>query len=318
MRALSISWFCTLAHLCAHSLGRVTRWAVGLVRYVRLPLAVSGEMSNTADDPAKALYSTVLHEHDSTPGVLDCSILIGYVWADEARSGASVIVTAFDHAVAVKAATTISSSVWARRAEFRFGVPAGTVDDVLRQAVAAAAARPAASRHCPVIISDSGDNPTAGGVGDVPTVVGRLISLGIPDAVCQGPVDAVAVRHCIEAGVGSAVTLSIGGKLDYVNAVPLDITGTVLATFPCPFSYPRPGGGRDLTMPSAAVVRVDTVPSVGGGPGGQAIITLTADRKPFHYEADFIALNIVPPEHPLLIVKIGYVGPLRSRTVPSA
>lgn len=48
--------------------------------YVPIPLGISGEMSNTADEPTKKLYSSVLHEADAAEGVMDASILVGYVW----------------------------------------------------------------------------------------------------------------------------------------------------------------------------------------------------------------------------------------------
>ena len=37
--------------------------------YVKVPLAVSGEMSNTADEPTKGLYAEVLHEADNRADV---------------------------------------------------------------------------------------------------------------------------------------------------------------------------------------------------------------------------------------------------------
>jgi microcystin degradation protein MlrC len=83
---------------------------------------------------------------------------------------------------------------------------------------------------------------------------------------------------------------------------------------PVATSYPRPGGGRNLTMPPAAVISVSTAARGGGGEeasgeGGEVLVTLTAQRKPFHYEADFRALGIEPSSHPLLVVKIGYLVP---------
>ena len=58
-----------------------------VLAYVALPLGVSGEMSNTADEPCRTLYSETLHAVDVIPGVLDASILIGYVWARGAVGG---------------------------------------------------------------------------------------------------------------------------------------------------------------------------------------------------------------------------------------
>ena len=55
-------------------------------------------------------------------------------------------------------------------------------------------------------------------------MIGRLVALGVPDAVCQGPVDEAAVRACVDAGKGATVRLSIGGKLDHVNGTWASLT----------------------------------------------------------------------------------------------
>jgi microcystin degradation protein MlrC len=99
-----------------------------------------------------------------------------------------------------------------------------------------------------------------------------------------------------------------------ISGTPLDLEATVVHVSPVATSYPRPGGGRNLTMPPAAVISVSTAARGGGGEeasgeGGEVLVTLTAQRKPFHYEADFRALGIEPSSHPLLVVKIGYLVP---------
>ena len=196
--------------------------------YVPIPLGISGEMSNTADEPTRTLYSSVLHEADGADGVLDASILVGYVWADEPRTGASVLVTGTNKEVAQAEATRIAQAIWSARAGFKFGVPAADMRSTILAAVDAAKERTGSNGPngsdatvLPVIISDSGDNPTAGGVGDTPSMLKELVALGVGDVVMQGPHDAAAVRACIAAGVGGEVQLDLGGKLDYRNAEPV-------------------------------------------------------------------------------------------------
>ena len=52
------------------------------------------------------------------------------------------------------------------------------------------------------------------------------------DCIVQGPVDKTAVDACIAAGVGATVELSLGGKMDPVNAAPLAVTATVVFVQP--------------------------------------------------------------------------------------
>ena len=198
--------------------------------YVKVPLAISGEMSNTADEPTKALYTSVLQQADRRPGVIDASVLIGYCWADEPRSGGSVLVCGDDAAACEDEALRIATHMWEHRAEFRFGVEAGTPERIAertKEEVAKAKEAGLSAEESLVIISDSGDNPTGGGVGDTPSMLGTLLEAGVGGAVVQGPVDAAAVEACLAAGVGATVSLSIGGKLDHLNAEPLEVEATV-------------------------------------------------------------------------------------------
>ena len=86
--------------------------------------------------------------------------------------------------------------LWDARTEFRFGSRSGSVDECIR------AAKEAPVR--PVVISDSGDNPTAGAAGDVPYVLERLLALGATDAVFASIADPAAVARCRSAGIGSS------------------------------------------------------------------------------------------------------------------
>lgn len=171
----------------------------------------------------------------------------------------------------------------------------------------------------PVIISDSGDNPTAGGVGDTPSMLKEFIALGVGDAVMQGPHDAAAVEACIAAGVGAEVELELGGKLDYRNAKPLTVKAVVHAINANPkLEYDvdanagtgNPPRIRKRIMPRAAVLKV--LPGRDGascGEQGVLLVTLTAERKPFHWERDFQILGLEPSKHGILVVKIGYLVP---------
>ena len=198
----------------------------GLV-YVKVPLAVSGEMSNTADEPSKSLYGTVLQEADRRPGVLDASLLIGYCWADEPRAGASVLVCGTDASICEAEALRIAGRVWSARAGFQFGVETGTPEEITARAQEAVRSGLGQERGRMVILSDSGDNPTGGGVGDTPSMLRVLVEAGLGGAVLQGPVDEAAVVACCAAGVGARVELSLGGKLDYVNETPFEVQGVV-------------------------------------------------------------------------------------------
>eukprot|EP00756_Hemistasia_phaeocysticola_P037152 Hpha_TRINITY_DN16680_c3_g1::TRINITY_DN16680_c3_g1_i1::g.182512::m.182512 len=265
--------------------------------YVAVPVAVSGEMSNTADEPAKSLYGETLHQADRVPGVLDASLLVGYCWADEPRSGASVLVTGFERAVCEREALRIAAEVWRRRAEFRFGSPSGSLEEAL------AHPRPEPGLH---IVSDSGDNPTAGGVGDCPAAVSVLsASPAARGWILQGPFDGEAVATCLQAGSGATLRLSLGGKCDK-SVPPYNGDVTVVRVYPEASEYEvdinagskQPPHIVQTKMPPSVVLRV-----------GEVDVIVCSERKPLHYAADFAALGVDLREYRVLVVKLGYLVP---------
>ena len=256
--------------------------------WMRVPVILPGERVVTDVEPAASLYAE-LKEVDRLPGILSASILVGYVWADDPHATASVIVTGTDRAEAQRQAARLARRYWDARHDFRFAVEAGTMDECIRWALAAPEA--------PVFISDSGDNPTAGGVGDVPAMLERLLAHDVPDAVFANIVDAEAVAACRTAGLGAEVHVSLGGKLDPLHGSPLPVSGRVMHLAP-----PGPRGGGHQ-----AVLQV----------GGVRVI-LTERRKAFHHLADFQQVGIDPLEHEIIVVKMGYLVPDLQRVAARA
>ena len=101
--------------------------------WLPVPVILPGERTSTEVEPAASLY-TQLAEVDGVSGVLDASIFVGYVWADEPRSTAAVIVTGFERDVIKREATRLAQAYWEARRQFTFGVPAGTIDQCLEWA----------------------------------------------------------------------------------------------------------------------------------------------------------------------------------------
>ena len=255
--------------------------------WVRIPAILPGERTSTEWEPGASVYAS-LAEVDSAPGVLNASLLVGYAWADEPRASATAIVVGTDEAAVRREAARVARRYWDARRQFDFGVPAGSIDECIQWAMDA-------PEPC-VFISDSGDNPTAGGVGDVPVFIERLLAHNTPDAIVASIPDAAAVAACRQAGVGATLTLSLGGKLDPVHGAPLAITGEVERLSPG-----DPTGGAQVVLKA----------------GGVHVI-VTERRKPFHYIADFQRLGIEPLAHKLVVVKIGYLVPDLKRAAPRA
>lgn len=246
--------------------------------WVPVPVIVSGERSSTEYEPAASLYAA-LEPASAAPGVLDASILVGYLWADEPRVGASVVLTGTDGQVLRREAERLAEAYWARRADFDFAVPHGSIDEAIDWALA----RPERG----LIVSDSGDNPTAGGVGDRADVLRRLLARGVSGALVGGLTDPAATVACYAAGVGAAVSVRVGGALAPGSSAPLELSGEVVFLDETSEERER-----------QAVLKVAGVHLV-----------LAQARRPYHREADFLRLGLDPQRHKLTVVKLGYLVP---------
>jgi microcystin degradation protein MlrC len=258
---------------------------------MRIPVMLSGERTSTFVEPGRTVYGRLV-ESDMVEGVIDPSLWVGYVWADQPRTNATVVVSGTDVAAIYAECRKIGQRYWHARHEFGFGVPTGPADWTIEQALA--------QDRKAVIISDSGDNPTAGGAGDIPYMVERLLAHDAfrsadKTAIVAAVPSPEAVTRCVSAGIGAEVSVTIGGVLDPVNGAPLEVTGTVHA-----IQKGDPVGG------DIAVVRS----------GGVHVIIPTR-RKPYHRLADFAAVDLRVAEHDVTVVKIGYLEP-ELREVASA
>jgi microcystin degradation protein MlrC len=251
--------------------------------WVRIPVILPGERTSTLVEPGRSVYAS-LQESDPVPGILDASLWVGYVWADEPRSGASAVVSGTDAEAVQREAERIALRYWDAREAFDFVAPAGSADWCIDQALA--------REGNAILISDSGDNPTAGGAGDIPTFIERLLARpafaqGELTAIYASVPDAQAAAACKAAGVGATASVLLGGKLDPIHAAPLPLRGQVTALL-----ADDPVGG------DIALLRV----------GGVHVI-IPSRRKPYHVLRDFANLGLDIAAHKLTVVKIGYLEP---------
>jgi microcystin degradation protein MlrC len=255
-----------------------------LKAWVPVPVLLPGEKTSTRIEPAKSIYAAV-SEVEAEDGVLDAAIWVGYAWADEPRNRAAVVVTGHDRAAVTAGATRLARGYWEARDKFAFVAPTDSLDGAIDTALA--------SNKRPFFISDSGDNPTAGGAGDVSWGLTRLLarpefqSDDSPTVIYASLPGPAAVLAAVEAGVGSTITVSAGAEVDDRHAGPVKITGVVHSI--------RHG---DKDAQTEVVIRAG---------GVHAIITTL--RKPYHHEVDFTDLDLDPRSCTMVIVKIGYLEP---------
>jgi microcystin degradation protein MlrC len=138
----------------------------------------------------------------------------------------------------------------------------------------------------PVILADSADNPTGGGVGDRADVLRAVLARNFDNVLFAGITDWPAVDACFAAGEGATVSLTVGGSLDPAS-LPVHLEAEVLL-------LDDPGIKADRQ----AVIR-----------SGGVTVVLAARRRPYHNLADFARLGLDPRHVALLVVKSGYLSP---------
>jgi microcystin degradation protein MlrC len=263
-----------LLHCSARRIRPILVWAP-------VPVLLPGERTSTEDSPARELYAQ-LEPMNAKPGVLDVSLLVGYVWADEPRATASVVLTGTERPILEQQALQIAQQYWDAREDFQFGVRVGSIAELLDQAQTIATQ--------PVILADSGDNPTGGGVGDRAEVLQLLLSRNFANALVAGIADLPATELCYQQSPGSRLRLRIGASLDPQGSRPIEAEAEVLFLL-----------RTDDPRERQAVVRINGVTGV--------TVVLTAARRPFHKISDFTCLQLHIPDFKLLVVKSGYLSP---------
>ncbi|KAK5740922.1 hypothetical protein LTR17_004276 [Elasticomyces elasticus] len=258
-----------------------------LKAWIPVPILLAGEQTSTRIEPAKRLYAAV-PEVEALDDVLDASIWVGYAWADEPRNCAAVAVTGWDEQAVKRGAERLADIFWEAHEEFDFVAPTGSLDECLKAALG--------SQKRPYFISDSGDNPTAGGAGDVTCTLHRLLdrtefkSASGPKVVYASiPAGSQAMQTVVEAGVGATVTVMVGAEVDNIHAGPVQLTGRV---------HSIKHGDRHARI--EAVIHTGTI-----------FVIVTELRKPYHHEQDFtdLDLDVRKGAADIVLVKIGYLEP---------
>jgi microcystin degradation protein MlrC len=257
------------------------------IGFAKVPFLLPGEMAQTALDPMASMMRMAA-EIEAQPGVLSTSLANGHCWADVPDIGvAAVVITDGDAALAQQEADRLASAFWARRAEFGFSAEAYAVSKAVETALRA--------EQQPVYLSDSGDNPGAGGTTDVPVLLGELLTQGATNVVLASIWDLAAVNACMATGVGSELTLSIGGKLDTVHGSPLEVTGTVrLLT-----DGHRYQGGVRTPWGDSGPIAVLNVRGID--------VILSSTRLSFVDPAQLRGLGLEPFDYRIVVLKRGYL-----------
>jgi microcystin degradation protein MlrC len=252
--------------------------------WIPIPVLLPGEKTSTRIEPAKTVYKAVAPAA-AQPGIVDAAIWVGYAWADEPRNHAVVMVTGDDKVTVTATAEQLAKRFWEVRKDYAFVAPTDNLKGSLDKAIA--------SSKRPFFISDSGDNPTAGGAGDVTWTLTEILARkefrqeNGPSLIYASIPGPELVKQAIAAGVGGHVDGLAGAAVDARYAPPVRLSGTVTAI-----------EKGDQNAEVEVVVKV-----------GSVHVIVTQKRKPYHKERDFTRLGLQPRKADIVVVKIGYLEP---------
>lgn len=244
-----------------------------------VPILLPGEKTSTRIEPAKSLYALV-PEVEAEPGIIDAAIWIGFAWADQPRCKGAIVVTGTDTGQVTEQADRLAQAFWDARDEFEFVAPVASIEECLEAAE---------SGPYPYFISDSGDNPGAGGADDVTVALRALLDWKPAKkhtVLHASIVDPQAAETCWEAGVGHEVHLELGGHIDSRDPGPISFDGTVVAL------TDDPRGGHTAAVQS-----------------GDVTCIVTTNRNQYAGREQYERLGLTLEDFDVVTVKIGYLEP---------
>lgn len=274
----------------AKILGTPTRHAKA---FRQIPYLIPIAWQATAMEPCRTIYGELSAlEGEAVPTL---SFLPGFPAADFADCGPTIVAYGATQGDADRAADAIAGRVMASEAAFNGKV--FQPDEGVREAMALAVK---ATR--PIVISDTQDNPGAGGDSDTMGMAHALVRNGASRAAIGVIVDPAAAQAAHAAGVGATISVSLGAKSRIPGDAPL--VGEFVVEHLSDGRFVAPGpfyGGSRINLGPSACLRIGDVRIVVGSrkaqmadqamyrqvgiePTEQAILV---NKSSVHFRADF-------------------------------
>jgi microcystin degradation protein MlrC len=252
--------------------------------YRQLPFLIPISWQCTNDQPTKSIYQKLAAlQSDAVPTL---SFAPGFPAADFPDCGPSVFAYGRTQADADAAADTVTKLIIGHEDDFDGRIY--TPDEGVRHAIELAK-----TAGKPIVIADTQDNPGAGGDSDTTGMLRALVRNNARRAATGVIYDPASAKSAHDAGVGSTVTLSLGGKSGIPGDAPYQETFIVENLSDGKFIAPGPYyGGRDMDMGPSACLRIGDVRVVVSSHKAQL-----ADQSMYRY------VGIEPTEQAILVNK---------------
>ena len=208
-----------------------------------LPILWSAPKMIDAQNPMRAAIRE-LECFNQKPGVVSCSLGVGFQWIDSPAVGAStIVVTNDDHESANNYVDQLSAWVWEKR------------QDWISQPLKAKEALDQGERigKYPVIFADQADNTGGGAPGDSTEILRMFIDQSLEQAAILYMVDPESASVAHEIGIGGKLKRTIGGISHVKCGPPVFVDAEIIALSDGHFVYDGPmwEGVEESLGPSA-------------------------------------------------------------------
>jgi microcystin degradation protein MlrC len=219
---------------------------------------------------------------------LAVTVFGGFPLADFNDAGLSVVVVTDDNQkLAQNISNNLADEAWQRRQEFVYTAEA--LDESVTRA--------SKLSEGPILLIDHADNCASGGTQDTMAVVAEVMRQDLKDVAVGAIRDPEAVKKLIESGVGSNVTLPLGGKMDMPSigrkGEPLEVSGNVRLISDGEFIVQGPMY-TGVTMHMGKTVVLDT--------GSIQFVVIENNHEPFDLGM-FRGVGIEPTTNRYLLLK---------------
>jgi len=217
----------------------------------KVPSTLPSIFTATPVAPLSDVMAEARRREAETPGLLDCSVVMGFAYADVPQIGISILATSDgDAAIADTAAREMAALIWEKRETL---YPRDSVFTV--EAGLARAKSIAANAGKPVVILEHADR-----MNDSTYTLRALLETPEVKAAVPYIWDPRAASEALAAGTGATIALSLGSHSSEKAGGPVTVTGTV--EWAGEKSFPmggKMGRGRPVELGATAVIRVGEI-----------------------------------------------------------
>ena len=190
-----------------------------VIAWRKLPMISSGDL-RVPGGPLEEFFREA-EEYERLKEIISVSIFPENPYIDSPELGWSVVVVADgNRSLAQKIADNLAKKIWEKRNLFlpkREASPREAVERALKV------------EGGPVVLSDWSDATNSGAPGDGTAILRELLKHNdeLSGKALITVTDPEAVNEAIKAGIGSEITVEVGGKIDRTHSRPVKVTGRV-------------------------------------------------------------------------------------------